>query len=271
MVDYDPLHVHLLLVKKSPLRYHFLLVNKVRSLSLSIGEIWPTQLYSLSLKYDPPHFHFLWVKYGPDNYFYFHQRWNMICSIALSKVSTVPCRSYDVRAFWQCTAVQVPNFHCEGFVYIYQCWLRVVIDDSLGRVGHESQNLQMLFSEQVMVRKDHINLVIFNLVSPPLWKEELSHNKLMHKVQMYMSCFCSVLLTHIFTLLCYARRYSNWHQLLLLVSFGQIYFYQGFNGHNINSSWSPNKQRSNLVILFLMQKCRKDEDLLLLFKTEPGP
>ena len=109
--------------EKSPLRYHFLLVNKVRSLSLSIGEIWPTQLYSLSLKYDPPHFHFLWVKYGPDNYFYFHQRWNMICSIALSKVSTVPCRSYDVRAFWQCTAVQVPNFHCEGFVYIYQCWL----------------------------------------------------------------------------------------------------------------------------------------------------
>ena len=59
--------------------YTFYWWKKSVSLSLSIGKKWPTQLHSLSLmvKYDPPHFHFLWVKYGPDNYFYFHQRWNM--------------------------------------------------------------------------------------------------------------------------------------------------------------------------------------------------
>lgn len=255
--------------------------KKSAPVSLSIGEQGPLT------------FTFYWWNMAHTIIFTFTKIWSASLSLSMSEIWSRQLLLFSPEVKYDLQHCIVQGFHsplsqlrCKSFLTVYRCtgtefslWrlcvyipvLTVVIDDSLGRVGHESQNLQMLFSEQVMVRKDHINLVIFNLVSPPLWKEELSHNKLMHKVQMYMSCFCSVLLTHMYIFLCYAKRYSNWHQLLLLVSFGQIYFYQGFNGHNINSSWSPNKQRSNLVILFIMQKCRKDEDLLLLFKTEPGP
>ena len=97
---------------KGTLHFHFLLVKKVcftftfyrwkmahtitftftngeiwsASLSLSMGEIWSRQL----LLFSPE------VKYE--------------LTAALSMVSTVPCRRYDVRAFWQCTAVPVPIF-----------------------------------------------------------------------------------------------------------------------------------------------------------------
>ena len=142
------------------------------SLSLSMSEIWSRQLllFSPEVKYDLQHC----IVQG------FH-----------SPLSQLRCKSF--LTVYCCTGTEFSLWR----LCVYIPVLTVVIDDSLGRVGHESQNLQMLFSEQVMVRKDHINLVIFNLVSPPIWKEELSHNKLMHKVQMYMSCFCSVLLTHI--------------------------------------------------------------------------
>ena len=176
--------------------YTFYWWKKSVSLSLSIGKKWPTQLHSLSLmvKYDLPYFHFLWVKYGPDNYFYFHQSWNMNSLQHYgfhSPLSQVRCKGF--LTVYRCTST---DFSLWRFC-VYQCWLLVVIDDSLGRVGHESQNLRMWFSEHVMVRKDH-NVVIFNLANPLLWEEEFSHNKLMHKVQMYMSCFWSVLLTHIY-------------------------------------------------------------------------
>ena len=107
-----------------------------------------------------------------------------------SPLSQVRCKGF--LTVYRCTST---DFSLWRFC-VYQCWLLVVIDDSLGRVGHESQNLRMWFSEHVMVRKDH-NVVIFNLANPRLWEEEFSHNKLMHKVQMYMFGFCSVLLTHV--------------------------------------------------------------------------
>ena len=165
---------------KGSLHFHFLLVKKVcftftfyrwkmahtitftftngeiwsASLSLSMGEIWSRQL----LLFSPE------LKYELTSALWFPQ----------SLVAGTMWELFD----------SVPLYRCRFSLWrlcVYQCWLLVVIDDSLGRVGHESQNLRMWFSEHVMVRKDH-NVVIFNLVNPPLWEEELSHNKLMHKV-----------------------------------------------------------------------------------------
>ena len=98
--------------------YTFYWWKKSVSLSLSIGKKWPTQLHSLSLmvKYDPPHFHFLWVKYGPDNYFYFHQRWNMN---SLQHCPWFP-QSLVAGTMWELFD-SVPLYRCRFFIVKALC------------------------------------------------------------------------------------------------------------------------------------------------------